>query len=207
MEWTAAWFRPPFCFPGAGQAGASAHVLLSPAQVAQARLHTLATIPDVAVQPLVSTVADDSPVEGEFSSILDFGFSASPMLHDGKVVLLVNVASRCGYTPQYEGLQSLFEKYKDRGLVVIGVPSGDFGGQELADAKAIREFCTSRYEVTFPMLAKSKVPVVVAVSCNPATLARDLRILINGGYTLESVTPIDQFLFTPHVETVAVLQR
>ena len=75
----------------------------------------------------------------------------------GKVTLVVNVASRCGYTPQYEGLQALYEKFKDRGLVVIGVPSGDFGGQELADAKAIREFCTSRYEVTFPLLAKSGV--------------------------------------------------
>ena len=85
------------------------------------------------------------------------GEDAKLAQHKGKVVLLVNVASRCGYTPQYEGLQSLFETYKDRGLVVVGVPSGDFGGQELADAKAIREFCTSRYEVTFPMLAKSKV--------------------------------------------------
>ena len=75
----------------------------------------------------------------------------------GKVTLVVNVASRCGYTPKYEGLQALYEKFKDRGLVVIGVPSGDFGGQELADAKAIREFCTSRYEVTFPLLAKSGV--------------------------------------------------
>jgi glutathione peroxidase len=77
--------------------------------------------------------------------------------HAGKVTLVVNVASRCGYTPQYQGLQSLFEKYREQGLVVIGIPSGDFGGQELADAKAIREFCTSRYEVTFPILEKSQV--------------------------------------------------
>lgn len=77
--------------------------------------------------------------------------------HAGKVALVVNVASRCGYTPQYQGLQSLFEKYREQGLVVIGVPSGDFGGQELADAKAIREFCTSRYSVSFPMFEKVKV--------------------------------------------------
>ena len=85
------------------------------------------------------------------------GESAKLDQYAGKVTLVVNVASRCGYTPQYEGLQALYEKFKDRGLVVIGVPSGDFGGQELADAKAIREFCTSRYEVTFPLLAKSGV--------------------------------------------------
>ena len=57
------------------------------------------------------------------------------------------------------------------------------------------------------MIAKSKVPVVIAVSCAPATLARDVRLLIEGGYGLESVTPIDQFVFSPHVEAIAVLRR
>lgn len=72
----------------------------------------------------------------------------------GKVTLVVNVASRCGYTPQYAGLEKVYDQFKDRGLVVLGFPSGDFGGQELDDPKAIREFCTSRYSVSFPMFEK-----------------------------------------------------
>ncbi|HEY8503164.1 MAG TPA: glutathione peroxidase [Gemmataceae bacterium] len=77
--------------------------------------------------------------------------------YKGKVVLLVNVASRCGYTPQYEGLQALYQKYKDKGLVVIGVPSNDFGKQEPGTNEQIAEFCKANYGVTFPMLAKVKV--------------------------------------------------
>ncbi|MFO0874421.1 MAG: glutathione peroxidase [Phycisphaerales bacterium] len=72
----------------------------------------------------------------------------------GKVVLIVNVASRCGYTPQYEGLEKLYEQYKDRGLVVLGFPSNDFGGQEPGTSKEIREFCSSKYKVTFPLFEK-----------------------------------------------------
>lgn len=75
----------------------------------------------------------------------------------GKVTLVVNVASRCGYTPQYAGLEKVYDQFKDRGLVVLGFPSGDFGGQELDDPKAIREFCTSRYSVSFPMFEKVTV--------------------------------------------------
>ena len=69
----------------------------------------------------------------------------------GKVVLLVNTASMCGFTGQYEGLQSLWTEYKDKGLVVLGVPSDDFGGQELDDAKKVKEFCTLNYGIDFPM--------------------------------------------------------
>ena len=69
----------------------------------------------------------------------------------GKVVLLVNTASMCGFTGQYEGLQSLWAEYKDKGLVVLGVPSDDFGGQELDDAKQVKEFCTLNYGIDFPM--------------------------------------------------------
>lgn len=72
----------------------------------------------------------------------------------GKALLLVNVASECGYTPQYAQLQELYGRYKDRGLVVLGFPSNDFGGQEPGDAKAIKEFVTSKFAVDFPMMAK-----------------------------------------------------
>jgi glutathione peroxidase len=74
--------------------------------------------------------------------------------YKGKVVLFVNVASRCGKTPQYKGLEALYEKYKDQGLVVIGVPANDFGAQEPGTDAEIAEFCTKKYNVTFPMLAK-----------------------------------------------------
>src|SRR5262249_7959763 len=74
--------------------------------------------------------------------------------YQGKVVLLVNVASKCGYTPQYEGLQKLYEKYGKEGLVVIGVPANEFKKQEPGTNEEIAKFCTSKYHVTFPMLAK-----------------------------------------------------
>jgi glutathione peroxidase len=72
----------------------------------------------------------------------------------GRPMLIVNTASKCGYTPQYEGLQTLHERYGDRGLVVIGFPSNDFGNQEPGTAVEIGAFCTKNYGVTFPMMAK-----------------------------------------------------
>jgi glutathione peroxidase len=72
----------------------------------------------------------------------------------GKVVLLVNVASRCGYTPQYTGLEALYEKYKDRRFVIVGIPANNFGGQEPGTNEEIKTFCKSKYSVTFPMMAK-----------------------------------------------------
>lgn len=76
----------------------------------------------------------------------------------GKPVLVVNTASECGFTPQYAGLQSLWQSYRDRGLVVLGVPSNDFGGQEPGGEAEIRQFCEQNYGVDFPMTAK--VPVL-----------------------------------------------
>ncbi len=73
----------------------------------------------------------------------------------GKVVLIVNVASKCGFTPQYEGLEALYRKYRDRGLVVLGFPSNDFGGQEPGSPKQIQEFCKNTYGVEFPMFEKT----------------------------------------------------
>jgi glutathione peroxidase len=75
----------------------------------------------------------------------------------GKVVLIVNTASKCGLTPQYEGLQTLYDKYKDRGFVVLGFPANNFRGQEPGTDKEIKEFCTINYKVTFPMFSKISV--------------------------------------------------
>ena len=75
----------------------------------------------------------------------------------GKVVLIVNVASRCGYTKQYAGLEALYEKYKDRGLVVVGFPANNFGGQEPGSDAEIKTFCTDKFGVTFPMMSKISV--------------------------------------------------
>lgn len=75
----------------------------------------------------------------------------------GKVLLIVNVASQCGFTPQYIQLQQLYEKYKDRGFVILGFPSNDFGGQEPGTNEEIKEFCSSQYHVTFPMFSKISV--------------------------------------------------
>jgi len=75
----------------------------------------------------------------------------------GKVVLIVNVASRCGFTPQYSGLEALYNKYRDRGLVVLGFPANNFLWQEPGTNEAIKAFCSTKYHVTFPMFAKVSV--------------------------------------------------
>jgi len=101
--------------------------------------------------------------EGKTMSFHDFTmkdiFGKDKPLADyrGKVVLVVNVASECGYTPQYEGLEKLHEKYADRGLVVTGFPANDFGAQEPGSDSEIATFCTSKYGVKFPMFSKITV--------------------------------------------------
>jgi len=77
--------------------------------------------------------------------------------YKGKVMLIVNVASHCGYTPQYKGLEALYKKYKDKGLVVLGFPCNQFGKQEPGTNEEIKQFCTSKYDVTFPMFDKIEV--------------------------------------------------
>jgi glutathione peroxidase len=77
--------------------------------------------------------------------------------YSGKVVLLVNVASKCGFTPQYTALESVYEKYKDRGLVIVGVPANNFMQQEPGTNEEIKTFCSRKYNVTFPMMSKVSV--------------------------------------------------
>jgi glutathione peroxidase len=84
--------------------------------------------------------------------------ASQPMdAYRGKTLLIVNVASRCGYTPQYAGLEALYQKYRDRGFVVLGFPCDQFGHQEPGDEAEIRLFCSATYGVTFPLFAKIKV--------------------------------------------------
>jgi len=97
------------------------------------------------------------------SNVLDFtlnsidGKPAPLSQYQGKVVLIVNVASRCGYTPQYAGLEKVYEKYKDKGFVILGFPANNFGGQEPGTNEEIKTFCSSKYMVTFPMYSKISV--------------------------------------------------
>ncbi len=97
------------------------------------------------------------------NSVYDFtlkdidGKDASLAQYHGKVLLLVNVASRCGYTPQYEGLEKVYLQYKDRGLVILGFPANNFMGQEPGTNEEIKSFCSLKYNVTFPMFAKISV--------------------------------------------------
>jgi glutathione peroxidase len=85
------------------------------------------------------------------------GKDTSLKAYAGKAVLIVNVASKCGYTKQYTGLETIYKKYKDQGFVVLGFPCNQFGGQEPGSNADIKEFCTSKFNVTFPMFDKLEV--------------------------------------------------
>jgi glutathione peroxidase len=99
--------------------------------------------------------ADKNVYDFTLSSIE--GQPAPLAAYKGKVVMVVNVASRCGFTPQYSALETVYEKYKERGFVIIGVPANNFGSQEPGTNQEIKTFCTSKYHVTFPMMSKVSV--------------------------------------------------
>jgi glutathione peroxidase len=119
--------------------------------------------------------------------------------HKGKAVLLVNVASKCGLTPQYEGLEKLHEQYKDRGFTVIGVPCNQFGNQEPGSSEEIETFCSMTYGVTFPLLEKvdvngdSRHPLYEALVDVPD----------NKGHTGDIQWNFEKFLISPEGEVVA----
>ena len=93
----------------------------------------------------------------DFSAVDIWGYQVSFETYRGKVILAVNVASKCGFTPQYEGLQTLWQQYRDQGLVVLGFPCDQFGHQEPGNEEEIRNFCTLNYNVDFPMFRKIDV--------------------------------------------------
>ncbi len=107
--------------------------------------------------------ADTSLGKGKKMTIYDFslnnidGKQVKLDQYRGKVLLLVNVASQCGFTPQYEGLQKIYSQYKDKGFVVLGFPANNFGGQEPGTDQEIKTFCSTRFHATFPMFAKISV--------------------------------------------------
>ncbi len=101
--------------------------------------------------------------------------------YKGKVVLIVNVASHCGYTPQYKNLEAVYQKYKDQGFVVLGFPCNQFGGQEPGTNEEIKQFCTSKYDVTFPLFDKIEVnganrhPLYVALAGETSPFPGDIK--------------------------------
>jgi len=131
----------------------------------------------VAVLLLVPCLAraEDKKVSGPLSFTMKGidGKDVDLSKFKGKVVLFVNVASRCGYTPQYEGLQALHEKYAKDGLVIIGVPCNQFGKQEPGSDEDIAKFCSSKYSVTFPLLSKVDVKGKTACDLYKSLTSRD----------------------------------
>ncbi|MCW5958657.1 MAG: glutathione peroxidase [Pyrinomonadaceae bacterium] len=93
----------------------------------------------------------------EFTAMDIDGKDVSLKSYSGDILLIVNTASQCGYTPQYEGLQKIYDRFKDKNFKVIGFPTNNFGGQEPGSNEEIKDFCTTKYKVTFPMFAKISV--------------------------------------------------
>ncbi len=129
------------------------------------------------------------------TSAYDFSFrdlDGQPQALDqyrGRPLLLVNVASRCGFTPQYTGLEQLWQDYRERGLVVIGFPCNQFGAQEPGDAAQIRQFCSLDYPVSFPLSEKIEVNGEGLIRCGPGCHARSaacLAVPVSSGISASS---------------------
>jgi len=103
-----------------------------------------------------------SILDHKFANLMDGPISLCQFR--GKVVLIVNTASECGYTPQYDGLEKLYRRYRDKGFAVLGFPANDFGGQEPGSNQQIAQFCQVNYGITFPVFAKT---AVVGANANP----------------------------------------
>lgn len=121
---------------------------MKPLLLSLASLSLLAAPPAERKKPMSFFELTVIKLDGMPESLSDF---------KGKVVLAVNVASECGFTPQYEGLQKLYADYKDKGLVILGFPCNQFGGQEPGNAEQIQTFCSTKFHVSFPMFEKLDV--------------------------------------------------
>ena len=93
----------------------------------------------------------------DFTVKMPGGGAEAMVAHQGKVLLVVNTASKCGFTPQYKGLEALYRQYKDQGLEILAFPCNQFGAQEPGDAQEIQNFCSLTYDVSFPLAAKIDV--------------------------------------------------
>jgi len=135
-------------------------------------------VPILVALAALAISAPSSAAESPCPSVLDHKFTnlmdepVSLCRFGGKVLLIVNTASECGYTPQYEGLEKLYRRYRDKGFAVLGFPANDFGGQEPGPNKEIAQFCQVNYGITFPMFAKTSV---VGANANPVYRALAAR--------------------------------
>ncbi|MGO2356630.1 MAG: glutathione peroxidase [Marinomonas foliarum] len=137
------------------------------------------------------------------------GKSVDLSTYQGKTVLVVNVASKCGLTPQYEGLEALYKKYHEQGLEILGFPANDFAGQEPGSDEEIQQFCSLTYDVTFPMFSKiavtgeDKHPLYKGlITAAPVTPNRDAMVNMLAGHKIEAtkapevVWNFEKFLIT-----------
>ncbi|MBK8944357.1 MAG: glutathione peroxidase [Ignavibacteriae bacterium] len=133
--------------------------------------------------------------------------------YKGKVLLIVNVASKCGFTNQYEGLQKIYQKYKDQGFEILGFPCNDFGGQEPGTNKEIQEFCSLNFNVTFPMFDKVKVlgndksPLFEVLTNNSQTGKSDIKWNFEKFIIDKEGNVVDRFrsITTPESEKITSL--
>jgi len=131
------------------------------------RLLTLTMVSALALTSAGTVLAADAGNAYQFSFTSIDGKPMSMADFKGKTVLVVNTASQCGFTPQYSALEAVYKKYKDKGLVVLGVPSNDFGGQEPGSNAEIKKFCEGNYDVDFPLTTKYDVVTKDAMAAHP----------------------------------------
>ncbi len=144
-----------------------------------ATMKTILLMLATAIFPMLTIQAADSIYDIPLKDI--DGKDATLKPYQGKVMLIVNVASHCGFTPQYAALETIYKKYSSQGLVVCGFPCNQFGGQEPGTAEEIKQFCTSKYDVTFPMFEKLEVnganrhPLYVLLAGKDSPFPGDIR--------------------------------